>query len=208
MKKQKFYVVWNGRRTGIFTTWEQCEVQVKGFPSAKYKSFENIVAAEEAYKRNYEVDLVQQHSRPKLIESALRSSPIIPSYCVDASCIGNPGILEYRCVRTETGELIFAKGPFEYGTNNVGEFLAIVHALVFFKEKRIGLPIYTDSRNGISWIYKRKCKTTLCRSERSSALFELVDSAENWLKNNSYQNKVLKWDTRAWGQIPADYRRK
>ena len=41
MRKQKFYVVWKGRKPGIYTLWDDCEVQVKGFDGAQYKAFES-----------------------------------------------------------------------------------------------------------------------------------------------------------------------
>jgi hypothetical protein len=57
------------------------------------------------------------------------SKPIVDSICVEASCIGNPGDLEYRGVHTATREVIFHKRPMSNGTKELAEFLAIVHAL-------------------------------------------------------------------------------
>ena len=54
MPKQKYYVVWKGRKTGVFTTWQECSAQVTGFNGAEYKSFENREAAEIAFKSAYE----------------------------------------------------------------------------------------------------------------------------------------------------------
>jgi ribonuclease HI len=39
-------------------------------------------------------------------------------------------------------------------------------------------------------------------------LLELIKRAENWLKENSFRNPILKWETKAWGEIPADFGRK
>ena len=58
------------------------------------------------------------------------------SIAVDAACSGNPGNMEYRGVYTKTKEQIFHQGPFPQGTNNIGEFLALVHGLAFFKKRR------------------------------------------------------------------------
>ena len=207
-KKQKFYVVWKGHEIGIFSTWECCEAQVKGFPGAEYKSFDSLIEAEQAFERKYEYYLRQQFHKLKPTEFGTQGHPIIPSYCVDASCIGNPGILEYHCVETDTREEIFAEGPFQQGTNNVGEFLAIVQSLSFFQKKGITAPIYTDSRNAINWVYKKKCRTRLIQDIRNVSLFVLIENAEMWLQNNSYQNLILKWHTKKWGENPADYGRK
>lgn len=38
----KFYAVKNGRKIGIFTSWDECKEQVNGFLDADYKSFNNI----------------------------------------------------------------------------------------------------------------------------------------------------------------------
>jgi len=205
---KKFYVVWKGRKTGIFDSWEDCSAQVTGYPDAEYKAFPNREAAEEASSGQYEEYKgrhVSSLSREHLVEIG---QPILASYSVDASCIGNPGLLEYRCVDNQTGREVFRQGPFENGTNNIGEFLGIVHALALCKQKGLGLPIYSDSVNAINWIKSKQCKTKLARDERNAELFDLIERAETWLKNNDYTNDILKWETEAWGEIPADYGRK
>jgi ribonuclease HI len=212
-KKKKFYVIWKGRKTCIFTTWEECKVQVEGYPDAKYKSFESREQAEKAFKNEYS-QYVPINPKPdkakELSEDELRrlSRSITESYSVDAACSGNPGILEYRCVHNTTKEIIFKQGPYEDGTNNIGEFLAIVDALALFKSKKITSPIYSDSQVGIGWVEKKKCRTKLEQTKSNSTLFELIERAEKWLLDNDYDNRVLKWETDIWGEIPADYERK
>jgi ribonuclease HI len=208
MAKQKYYVVWKGRKTGIFTSWAECSAQVTGFNGAEYKSFENREAAEVAYQSAYEE--YKGKRVPTLSPSMLEiiGKPVEDSYCVDASCIGYPGPLEYRCVHTTTGKQIFHQGPFSNGSNNVGEFLAIVHALALFQKRNITAPIYTDSETALIWVQGKKCKTRLEKDETNAPLFDLITRAEDWLSKNEYSNGVLKWDTNAWGEIPADYGRK
>jgi len=205
---KKFYVVWKGRKTGVFISWEDCSAQVTGYPDAEYKAFLSREVAEEAFRSEYE-EYKGKHipilSQERLLEIG---SPILSSYSVDASCSGNPGILEYRCVDNQTGREIFRQGPFENGTNNIGEFLAIVHALALFKKKGIDLPMYSDSVDAIGWVKDKKCKTRLTRDERNAKLFDLIERAETWLRNNDYANDILKWETEAWGEIPADFGRK
>jgi len=208
MPKQKYYVVWKGRKPGVFTSWQECSAQVTGFNGAEYKSFENREAAEAAYKSEYE-----EYKRirvPTLSPAMLEiiGKPIEDSYCVDASCIGYPGQMEYKCVHTTTQKEIFHQGPFENGSNNIGEFLAIVHALALFKKRDISLPIYTDSETALTWVKNQKCKTKLPQDDKNGVIFDLIVRAENWLNNNDYPNELLKWDTNAWGEIPADYGRK
>jgi len=207
MPKQKYYVVWKGRKPGIYTSWAECEQQVKGFAAAQYKSFESLKEAESAYRSKYEAFKGKPASHGKWREASIK--PILPSICVDAACSGSPGKLEYRGVFTESEEEIFRVGPFPDGTNNVGEFLAIVHALTWLVKHEKQLPIYSDSENGISWVYTGKCRTRLKRTTRNAPLFVMIHSAENWLAENELlDDAVLKWDTELWGEIPADFGRK
>ena len=207
MPKQKYYVVWKGRKTGIFTSWAECEKQVKGFAAAQYKAFDSRREAEAAYRSEYEAYKGKPASQRRWQDASIK--PILPSICVDAACNGSPGQLEYRGVFTESGDEIFRVGPFPDGTNNVGEFLAIVHALTWMAKHKSPLPVYSDSENGISWVYTGKCRTQLKHTARNAPLFAIIHGAENWLAENELDdNAVLKWDTKLWGEIPADFGRK
>jgi len=207
MPKQKFYVVWKGRKTGIFTSWAECEVQVKGFVDAEFKAFASLKEAETALKSRYEAYKGKAASLGKWKESD--SPPIIPSISVDAACNGSPGVLEYRGVETESGKEIFRAGPYPDGTNNVGEFLAIVHALTWLTKHKKNLPIYSDSENGIAWVFGGRCKTNLKHTGKNALLFTMIRSTENWLAENELdENAVLKWETKLWGENPADFGRK
>ncbi len=127
---------------------------------------------------------------------------------VDAACSGNPGRMEYRGVYLRTGQVVFHFGP-TYGTNNVGEFLAIVHALALLSQRGLRMPIYSDSRNAMLWVSKRQCRTTLPHNERTAPIYEVVRRAEKWLSEHpNHGFDIRKWDTRAWGEIPADFNRK
>jgi ribonuclease HI len=208
MPEKKFYVVWKGRKSGIYSSWEECSAQVTGFNGAEYKSFENRSAAEAAYRGIYE-DYKGKHI-PNLSDQTLSDigQPVAESYCVDASCIGNPGLMEYHGVHTTSRQELFHQGPFENGTNNIGEFLAIVHALALFKKRGLHCPLYTDSETAMLWVKIKKCKTRLPQDDKNGPIFELIARAVDWLKKNEYATPILKWDTEAWGEIPADYGRK
>ncbi len=122
--------------------------------------------------------------------------------------MGNPGILEYRGVTVENRQEIFREGPFPNGTNNIGEFLAIVEGLMILTEQGQEIPIYSDSEIAILWVKKKQAKTTLVRSRRNQELFDRIEAVQTWLQENSYSNPILKWNTRDWGEIPADFGRK
>lgn len=206
--KQKYYVVWEGIKPGIYKTWEECLSQVKAFPAAKYKSFLTLIEAEQAYKSPY------HFVAKKAAQSAVISrnwKTVVPrnSIAVDAACSGNPGDMEYQGVDPYTGNLIFHQGPFKEGTNNIGEFLAIVHALAYFKKNNMpDASIYTDSKTAMSWVKRKVANTKLDFNARNQAIKDLLIRAQLWLVDNSYKNPIVKWETEIWGEIPADFGRK
>lgn len=222
MAKEKFYVVWHGVEPGIYTNWKDCEKQVKGFDKALYKSFGTKQEAEEAfYSSPYDyVGSKATKAAPK--KAALsdvptyRSDTVLPlplevtsnAIAVDAACSGNPGAMEYRGVDLKTGAQIFHYGPV-FGTNNIGEFLAIVHALaMLYNRGDSTTAIYSDSRTAQIWVRKRKCGTKLERTQKNSQLLDIVARAEYWLQTHNTENPIYKWQTDKWGEIPADFGRK
>jgi ribonuclease HI len=205
MAGKKWYVVWKGIEPGVYETWPECKQQIDGFEGARYKSFETQIQAVEAFRSDFRKYI--ENKKPSSSNS--RSSSIVQqSLSVDAACSGNPGRMEYRGVDTATGKEIFRVGPLEEATNNIGEFLALVHGLALLKKERSDIPVYSDSNNAISWVKNKKCKTKLTPCEANKKAFELIDRAEHWLNENSYSNPILKWETDQWGEIPADFGRK
>lgn len=215
-KKNKYYVVWRGRTTGIFESWEECKLQIDGFEGAQYKGYPTRELAETAHKLNYWQAVKQGvgsgvqgtgNSIPNF-SFLIFHSIVVPSLSVDAACSGNPGVMEYRGVDTATGREIFRLGPFEHATNNIGEFLALVHGLALLKQYNKTMPIYSDSVNAMAWVRAKKCRTKLARTEKNIEVFNLIARAERWLEDNHYTTQILKWDTPNWGEIPADFGRK
>ncbi|HUH28274.1 ribonuclease H family protein [Gelidibacter sp.] len=210
-KKKKYYVVWKGHKTGIFEKWNDCKAQITDYPGAQYKSFETFDAAKKALDGNYRDYIGKSKSfKSDLTEAQLKKigQPNYNSISVDAASSGNPGIMEYRGVDTKTKKQLFIQGPFPEGTNNIGEFLALVHGLAFLKKHESERIMYTDSKIAMSWVKKKTCNTKLPRNAKNRELFELVDRAVNWLKTNTYTTTIVKWETKAWGEIPADFGRK
>ena len=207
MAKQRYYVVWKGRERGIFPAWVEAEKQVKGFVGAEYKAFDSLVEANEALKAGYE----QYKGKPSNMGKWRTASepPILPSICVDAAASGSPGPVEYRGVDLATGNELFCCGPYQNGTNNIGEFLAIVRALIWLDKHEKQLPVYSDSETAIAWVNNGVAKTKLEHDSSNAVLFALLHSAENWLAENVLrEDAVLKWDTELWGENPADFGRK
>lgn len=209
MAKKNYYTVWNGVTPGIYSTWLECKAQVDGYEGAIYKSFPTLELAQKAYSESPWL-YVGKNAEKKSTKVNINDIPEIEkdSLCVDAACSGNPGLMEYRGVYTKTNEEVFHLGPYEQGTNNIGEFLALVHGLALLKQKGYKIPIYSDSRNAIKWVKEKKCKTKLERVSENEALFYLIERAEKWLRENTYTTRIIKWETDQWGEIPADFGRK
>ncbi|MCM1293454.1 MAG: ribonuclease H family protein [Bacteroides sp.] len=210
---KKYYVVWAGHDTGVFDSWEECKLQTENFPGARFKSFTNREAAIEAYRGdpNEHLGLFRGLAARKTKIVNYDAIPeIVPgSIAVDAACSRNPGPVEYRGVDISTGAQLFHVGPLADGTNNIGEFLAIVHALAWFdKIHRPDITIYSDSRTAMAWVRNRHAKTSITPTESNLKIRQLIARAENWLQTHTPANRVLKWDTENWGEIPADFGRK
>ena len=130
------------------------------------------------------------------------------AWAVDAACSGNPGPMEYQCIDLATGAQVFHFGPI-HGTNNIGEFLAIVHALALMEKQGIkDKVIYSDSHTAILWVKKKQCKTKLEHNYETKPLFDIIRRAETWLRGHNIQVEIIKWETSRWGEIPADFGRK
>ncbi len=209
----KYYVVWVGHTPGIYNTWEECKKNIHKFKGAKYKSFFSKEEAQKQFELGHEFFFKNQpkkekFERPELTEEEKQSSPILESICVDAACSSNPGPFEYRGVHTKSKRILFQVGPIEGGTNNIGEFLAIVHILALLKKHNRNDVVYSDSKTAISWVEQKRVNTTLQETPQNKHVFDLIRRAEKWLENNTFSNYILKWETRIWGEILADYGRK
>lgn len=211
--RRKFYVVWAGHHTGVFDSWEECKLQITNFPGAKYKSFDSQQAAIEAYRGQPDdyigIFKAMAARQAKAVNYEAIPAIVRGSIAVDAGCRNNPGPVEYQGVDVFTGERLFHVGPLQGGSNNLGEFLAIVHALALLeKQGQSGVTIYSDSRTAMAWVRNRRVKTSILPTEENAPIRALVARAETWLQTHQSTNRVLKWNTEEWGEIPADFGRK
>ena len=202
MSKQKFYVVWKGNNPGVYQSWEKCQNEIKNVNGALFKSFASLEEAKKAYDQGYE------EYKQSLDYKNVLDGPELNSISVDAASSGNPGLMEYQGVDTNTKEILFKMGPFNNATNNIGEFLALVHGIAILEKKSDKKIIYSDSITAMSWVRKKHCQTKLKRNEENEEVFVLVERAITWLKENNYSIIIKKWDTKNWGEIPADFGRK
>ena len=211
MKQAKYYVVWKGLQPGVYASWADCKAQVQGVEGALYKSFPTEAEARSAYDEPPHLHIKPRAAsrvRAEQEKAAARDMAIVgDAWAVDAACSGNPGPMEYRCVDLFDGKEVFHFGPI-YGTNNIGEFLAIVHALALQKQMGIRRTIYSDSQNAMAWARAGHCRTKLPLHAKSEQVLRLVERAEAWLAKNGIGVPVLKWQTELWGEVPADFGRK
>ncbi|MEO6189322.1 MAG: ribonuclease H family protein [Saprospiraceae bacterium] len=207
--KSKYYVVWEGNSPGIYHSWEECLLQVKAYPNAKYKAFNTMEEAKDAFVGGFSSKANATEKKTNHLIQKWQDFVPEGSITVDAACEGNPGKMEYRGVDPYSGQEIFHIGPLANGTNNIGEFLALVHALALFKKQQNNKAvIFTDSMTAISWIKRKKANTKLVFDNRNKEIKDLIVRATQWLMNNSFSNPIKKWETDKWGEIPADFGRK
>lgn len=211
-KGRKYYVVWVGVEPGIYDSWEEAEEQVTNFPGAKYKSFHSLEEAVAAYRNESVNDLdilvTLTERQNKITDYSLIPEIELDAMAVDASCLGNPGIMEYRGVDVKSGIELFRVGPFKDATNNIGEYLAIVHALALMAKQGISRTIYSDSKTALAWVRNRRANTKLSPTANNAKVIELIQRADIWLQTHTWKNKIIKWNTEEWGEIPADFGRK
>ena len=220
-KKQKYYVVWQGNAPGVYESWAECEKQIKGVAGAKYKSYESRTLAEQAFRIGPDLaaSVIEKQTKGNRIigvddegMTVVRTDyegekPLLDAIAVDAACSGNPGVMEYQGVYVASRTQLFHfKAP--VGTNNIGEFLAIVHGLAYLKKNNMNQVLYSDSVNAINWVRAKQCRTKLALTPETQKLYEIIRRAEAWLHNNTYSTEIRKWDTDHWGEIPADFGRK
>lgn len=213
VQRKKYYVVWQGRHTGVFDSWDDAREQVEGFPEAKFKSFPDQQSAVAAFRGSSaeQLDIIAAIAshKPSAVNYEAFPEIILDAVAVDAACSRNPGPVEYQGVVVGTGERLFRIGPLAGGSNNLGEFLAIVHALAMLN--RDGQPhraIYSDSRTALAWVRNRHAKTSIAPDGTNARILDMVRRAEAWLASHTFSNPILKWNTDLWGEIPADFGRK
>lgn len=217
---KKFYVVFKGRNPGVYDDWNDAKEQIEGFDGAVFKGYSNAAEATEAYRKNILIEdtkqlwnlISEKKNQQKKDTSVINYTEFpeidIDAWAVDASCMGNPGKMEYRGVELKTGRELFRVGPFEDATNNIGEFLAIVHAMALMTKTGDYHNIYSDSISGMAWVRTRKINSKLQPTSRNGVVFDLMARGIAWLNTHTFPGKLLKWQTDRWGEIPADFGRK
>ena len=216
----KYYVVFKGIVPGVYDNWDEVLEQTSGVSGAVYKSYSTSQAATEAYRKFSGVEdraelyrllsAAKTEDVPAVSLETIHDNPEIDSdaWAVDASCLKNPGKMEYRGINLKTGEEIFRVGPFDDATNNIGEFLAIVHAMALMAKEGEYHNIYSDSETAMKWVKRKKHNSKLTPTPNNFKVFELLQRANQWIQTHNFPGIIRKWETERWGEIPADFGRK
>ena len=153
---KKFYVVWQGREKGIFTTWAECKKQVDHFPGARYKSFPTLDAAESAFKGTKNTSSQKSPTKKRsttntvktYTASEINALAIDIKIFTDGGCEPNPG-------KAGSGIALYRNNKLDAlwyglyspkGTNNTAELNALHQALILTQDeikKDTTLPILT-----------------------------------------------------------------
>lgn len=164
---QKYYVVWKGRETGIFTTWAQCKAQVDKFAGAQYKSFPLLSEAESAFGHKISTHSSVAKTPNKSTES--KKTPLSQvqitemlfdvKIFTDGASVPNPGEAGAGIAVYENNKLTeLWYGIYQtLGTNNTAELNALNQSFILATEKikkGYSVAIYCDSTYAIQSITK------------------------------------------------------
>lgn len=129
----------------------------------------------------------------------------IKGICVDGSSRGNPGIAEYKAIDLSTGKELF-KINIGVSTNNIAEFIGLTHAINFARKNGYD-NVYSDSQTAIAWVRNRKAKTSLRLNSETSKSINYLQHSEKYLQTlePTFFKIVKKWETKKWGENPADF---
>lgn len=195
----KHYVVWIGVTPGIYDSWEKCGPNVVGFPNAKFASFDTKIEAEVAYNDVHSNTNLKKEALPPLNPNILTNS-----ISVDGAC-NKEYVGEYRLYCNRTQQVLYNSPRLKGSTNNIMEFLALAHALAYCKQHNLDVPIYSDSVTALAWVRNKRINSCMIQNNENQQVFNLIERTTKWLNENSYTNRTLKWETKLWGENPADF---
>lgn len=212
----QFYGVWIGRNPGVYDNWNDCKSQVDKFAGAKYKKLLSTTYNEALNEFNQNaITAVANSPKTTTINNANKnhSNAGVPEkdvLTVDGASNGKN--CEFRAVWYPSNKEVFASKTYDGGTNNIAEFLGLIFALKYLIKNEMPLKVYTDSVTAMAWVRNGKANTTAHTTGKATEeLNNLITKSETFLRENKLllsKAQILKWETKAWGEIPADYGRK
>lgn len=187
-KSKKYYVVWKGRKPGIYKTWTECKAQTDGHSGARFRSFSDKSEAEKAFKKAPKRKRVRRNAQVK----DNTSPPIfahpktdVVIYC-DGACPENPG--EAGCgLSIFYGDRLSAAWYGLYhtdGTNNTAELHGFHQALLMAKEyiaKGLSCTVCPDSMYALNaitkWAFKWEVNGWITSSKKKVVNREQIEQA-------------------------------
>ncbi len=199
---RRYYVVWRGRRPGVYDSWEACAEQVQGYPNALYRAYPSRALAEKAFRMGPEAAWLPTWALAE-------PGPERPSLAVDASASRPRGPVAYRGVLLQPRGKVqpVFEGRLGEATVPLGEFLALVRALQWLDAHEQRMPVYTDSTTALGWFHRGGPSPTALERTPEDARRSL-EEALRWLQQHPGPWDVRLWETAAWGENPADFGRK
>ncbi|NKF50755.1 ribonuclease HI [Shewanella sp. WXL01] len=173
---KKFYVVWQGRKPGIYDNWNEAKAQVDKFAGAKYKSFPSFAEAKAAFGQAADKSIGQasktvKPSAAKPKAGVSEHQVVLGQYDVvlytDGGCDPNPGQAGSGVAEYQSGVLTnLWYGLYNpNGTNNTAELNALTQALQMAQQASAqgkSVKIFSDSQYSINcisnWAYGWKAK--------------------------------------------------
>lgn len=207
----QYYGVWIGRKPGVYDNWNDCKAQVDKFSGARYSKLKSTTKEEALLEFNKENNNTIDNSKEtiKSTNNVVNTSnkPIENVLTVDGASNGLN--CEFQAVWYPSGEVAFKSKQYQGGTNNIAEFLGLVLAIKHLEKNNLPLSVYTDSVTAMAWLRDKKANTTAKTTGKATEeLDKLINQAETYLKEKERKINIMKWETKSWGQIPADYGRK
>lgn len=174
----KFYVVWKGRETGVFTDWTTCKRHIDKFAGAQYKSFPSKAEAEAAFAKGASGAIVAATKNSSGTKSTatkgagkssakaglktytateVQAQPEQVKIFTDGGCEPNPG-------EAGSGLALYRDNSLEslwyglynpQGTNNTAELNALNQALIMAQaeiDKGQSVAIFCDSQYSIQCV--------------------------------------------------------
>lgn len=189
---KKYYAVAIGKKTGIFTNWEETKELVYNFPNSKYKSFKKVSDAEKWLDGNAN-NRINKKAKISNNEIQKPSDNKIIIY-TDGACKKNPGPGGYGVLLLSKDKIKEISEGFRLTTNNRMELLACIVGLASLRKKSV-VELYSDSSYVVNSINKGWAKRWRSNGwkQNKTKYAENIDLWEKLLKLTEKHNVSFNW---------------
>lgn len=205
----KFYAVAKGVQPGIYTSWSECEKQVKNFKGSLYRSFTNKEEAQTYLNQMIEAErkanaVVEGKGWEVYVDGSY--SPEVENYAAGAVILKDGHIVEEICLLGQNPALAKEMGQskdFSSARNVAGECLGMVQALKYVLEQNEEKAVvaYYDYLGLSAWLdgsWKVESDTAIEYSRQMESLLKELDvtfvkvEAHTGVKYNERADQLAK----------------